>query len=480
MVLGSGGITISGGASHDSITLAGTPDYITISGQVLTRTKLDPADDLNTFASSVLAALVTDETGSGLLVFGTSPTLTGGTHTALTGLGIRSTGTGAFDLTLANSENLTAGRTLTITLNDAARTLTISANATVAGTNTGDNAGVTSVTGSAPIASSGGATPAISLNTAGVTLALMADIATARVIGRNTALTGVPESLATLPTGVVPAFTGDVTSPGGSLALTIAADAVTYAKMQNVSATDKVLGRSTAGAGDVEEIAVTAAGRALIDDAAASDQRTTLGLGTIATVNSPVPVANGGTALTALGTGSQVLRTNAGATALEYATLGTGAVTRAGGNTTEATTTSTTSVSLLTTTVSIATGGIPILVRGLVRKATGNALTASVGIMVNTTQLLNNSVWSSSNTTSGAPIWAEFHSQLSLYTDGAAHSAGYLRYGGGNGTGLTITALTTNTAPAATLTSIIITGNVSDAAATMGADEMHVYTYAVS
>ena len=62
-------------------------------------------------------------------------------------------------------------------------------------------------------------------------------------------------------------------------------DAVTYAKLQNVSATDKVLGRSTSGAGDVEEIACTAAGRALIDDASASDQRTTLGLGGLAVLN---------------------------------------------------------------------------------------------------------------------------------------------------------------------------------------------------
>jgi hypothetical protein len=60
-------------------------------------------------------------------------------------------------------------------------------------------------------------------------------------------------------------------------------DAVTYAKMQNVSATDRLLGRSTAGAGDPEEIVCTAAGRALIDDADASAQRTTLGLGTVAT-----------------------------------------------------------------------------------------------------------------------------------------------------------------------------------------------------
>jgi hypothetical protein len=58
----------------------------------------------------------------------------------------------------------------------------------------------------------------------------------------------------------------------------IADDAITYAKIQNVSATDKILGRSTAGAGVTEEIDCTSAGRALLDDADASAQRTTLGL----------------------------------------------------------------------------------------------------------------------------------------------------------------------------------------------------------
>lgn len=53
-------------------------------------------------------------------------------------------------------------------------------------------------------------------------------------------------------------------------------EAVTYAKIQAVSATDKLLGRSTSGAGVVEEIACTAAGRALLDDANAAAQRTTL------------------------------------------------------------------------------------------------------------------------------------------------------------------------------------------------------------
>lgn len=51
------------------------------------------------------------------------------------------------------------------------------------------------------------------------------------------------------------ALTGDVTASADSNATTIANDAVTYAKMQNVSAISKLLGRgSAAGAGDPQEI----------------------------------------------------------------------------------------------------------------------------------------------------------------------------------------------------------------------------------
>ena len=78
----------------------------------------------------------------------------------------------------------------------------------------------------------------------------------------------------------------------GALALKATVDtsditnsAVTYGKMQNVTGTDRVLGRSSSGAGVVEEIPMTAAGRALAAGADAAAQRATLGLGALATVS---------------------------------------------------------------------------------------------------------------------------------------------------------------------------------------------------
>jgi hypothetical protein len=83
-------------------------------------------------------------------------------------------------------------------------------------------------------------------------------------------------------------------------------NAVTYAKLQNTSGTNVLLGRSTAGAGDVEEITCTAAGRALLDDADATAQRATLGLGTLATQSGTFSGTFSGTA-SGTNTGDQTI-----------------------------------------------------------------------------------------------------------------------------------------------------------------------------
>ena len=102
----------------------------------------------------------------------------------------------------------------------------------------------------------------------------LGNITTDRLIGRDTTGTGETEQL-TVGGGVEftgsggiqrSALTGDVTASAGSNTTAIAAgvivtadisdDQVTYAKMQNISATDRLLGRDTAAAGDTEELTV--------------------------------------------------------------------------------------------------------------------------------------------------------------------------------------------------------------------------------
>jgi hypothetical protein len=124
----------------------------------------------------------------------------------------------------------------------------------------------------------------------------------------NSAVTGAKIADGTITSGKFQAGAVDTAAIGTSAVNTdeLAASAVTYAKIQNVSATDKLLGRSTAGAGVVEEIPLTAAGRALLDDADAAAQRTTLGLGTLATQTGTFSGTHSGTS-SGTNTGDQTI-----------------------------------------------------------------------------------------------------------------------------------------------------------------------------
>ena len=110
-----------------------------------------------------------------------------------------------------------------------------------------------------------------------ITDAKLRDSTALSVIGRSANVTGDPADIAASSDGDVLRRSGTTLGFGSIATAGIANDAVSYAKIQNVSATDRLLGRSTAGTGDVEEIICTAAGRALLDDADAAAQLVTLG-----------------------------------------------------------------------------------------------------------------------------------------------------------------------------------------------------------
>jgi hypothetical protein len=122
-----------------------------------------------------------------------------------------------------------------------------------------------------------GTYPNPTIATAVVTFAKMQNIATDSLIGRDSVGTGVPENILLNTTLSMDgagnlqraALTGDVTATAGSNATTIANDAVTtvkilnanvtYAKIQDVTAASRLLGRGSAGgSGDVEEITLGA------------------------------------------------------------------------------------------------------------------------------------------------------------------------------------------------------------------------------
>jgi hypothetical protein len=120
--------------------------------------------------------------------------------------------------------------------------------------------GITQLTGDVTAGPGSGSQTATIANNS-VTFAKMQNVSSTILVGRHAGGSGTPQEVSVgnglefQGSGVRrSALTGDVTASAGSDTTTIANDAVTYAKMQNVSAASKLLGRGDSGSGDPEEI----------------------------------------------------------------------------------------------------------------------------------------------------------------------------------------------------------------------------------
>lgn len=169
--------------------------------------------------------------------------------TSAINLGVAGTSVGKLVLANATSGSITlqptTGALGTVTLTAPATTGTLALTSQVTGTNSGTNTGDQNLFST--IAVSGQSN--VVADTTSDTLTIVA--------GTNITITtdaGADSiTIAASTGGFSDGDKGDITVSGTGATFTIDNDVVTYAKMQNVSATSRIIGRKTSGSGDPEE-----------------------------------------------------------------------------------------------------------------------------------------------------------------------------------------------------------------------------------
>jgi hypothetical protein len=302
-------------ADKGDITVSGTGTVWTIDTGAVTYAKMQAASTTSrVLGSSSTSTTIQELTlGTGLSLSGTTLSATGATVADADYGNITVSGTGTvwtIDNGVVTYAKMQAASTNSKVIGSSSTSttlteLTLGTGLSLSGTTLTATGGVTDGDkGDITVSSSGaswvidsGAVTYAKLQTASTNSKLLGTSSTSTTFAELTLGTGLSLSGTTLTAtgGVTDGDKGDITVSGTGSSWVIDNQAVTYAKIQNVSATDKLLGRSTAGAGSVEEITCTAAGRAILDDADASAQRTTLGLGTLATQSGTFSGTSSGT-----------------------------------------------------------------------------------------------------------------------------------------------------------------------------------------